>query len=207
MRPMERLSPIPAAEPHIPEVPGSGSTRRTVYALLALLVLAGGWVRFNDRIASVAPGLAAPAAPASEATRNKGLVELGLVPAGEAPAAIQAMNLPASDAAALATAVKEDRVRLVQLPVFDTGDSTPGGRTVEISTAGFSQLVRLTPAPLRVTLPINRAGEVSFRIVPGQAGDPGGMRLASIGALTLSGPVHLPDLHLGDRLSVGVVAQ
>ncbi|MCQ8241594.1 hypothetical protein [Rhizosaccharibacter radicis] len=188
--------------------------RSTVYILLALLVAAGGWVRFNDRIAEVSPVLAAPAAPASQAIaaahQIKGLVELGMVPSSETGAAVSAMKLPAPEAASLTRALDEDRVRLVRLPLFDTGLSTPGGRLVQVSTAGFTQVIRLSDAPLAVVLPINRVGEVSFRMLGGSA-DPaapaGETRLAAIGALTLSGPVHLPDLHAGDQLTVGVVAQ
>ena len=206
---MDRLSPAPALEPSIPEAAGSGAMRRTAYTGLALLLLAGGWVRFNDRIASLSPALAGPAAAASqqiaEAGRLQGLFELQMMPAAAQPAAVAAMGLPQGDATMLSADMKRDRIRLVQMPLFDAG-LAPGpdalaGRTVEVSSGGYTRLVRLTRQPVVVTLPIDRVGTVSFRVV-GAAPDALG-----IGALTLAGPVRLPDLSADQTLDVGVVAQ
>lgn len=208
---MERLSPVPNAEQPVPGTTGTSSLRVTVYSLLALLLAAGGWVRFNDQIASVSPTLAGPAAGAAAEVADAGsirqLLELGLLPQTTAPAAVAALGLPPSDAAAMTEALRRDRLRLVQLPLFDAGMSTPGaaltGRLVEVSSGGYTRLIRLSRQPVVVTLPIDRVGTVSFRI---PANDAGGVAL-DIGALTLTGPMQLPDLSQGQELDVGVVAQ
>ena len=207
--PMDRLSPNPSLEPSIPEAPGSGALRRTAYAGMALLLLAGGWIRFNDKIASVSPALAGPAGAiaqqAADAGGPQGLFELQMMPSAAVAAAVAAMGLPASNAALLAADLKRDRIRLVQMPLFDagvaTGADTLAGRAVEVSSGGYTRLVQLTRQPVVVTLPISRVGTVSFRVV-GHATDALG-----IGALTLSGPVVLPELSAGQQLDVGVVAQ
>ncbi len=206
---MDRLTPTPTLEPSIPEAAGSGALRRTAYAGLALLLLAGGWIRFNDRIASLSPALAGPAGAVSQQAADaggpKGLFELQMMPSAAAVAAVAAMGLPAGDATLLAADLKRDRIRLVQMPLFDAGLATGAdalaGRAVEVSSGGYTRVVHLTREPVVVTLPIGRVGTVSFRTV-GHAADALG-----IGALTLSGPVRLPDLSAGQQLDVGVVAQ
>lgn len=208
---MERLSPIPTEEQPVPGTTGTSSLRVTVYSLLALLLAAGGWVRFNDQIASVSPALAGPAAGAAAEVADAGairqLLELGMLPQATAPAAVAALGLPPADAAAMTDALRRDRLRLVQLPLFDAGMSAPGdaltGRMVEVSSGGYTRLVRLSRQPVLVTLPIDRVGTVSFRI---PANDTGSEALG-IGAFTLTGPMHLPDISQGQELDVGVVAQ
>ena len=192
-----------AAEPELTASAGSAALRVTVSTLLAVLLVAGVWVRFNGRIAAIAPGLAGPAALVAdelgESGRVRGLLELGLLPAPAGPDAVAAMGLPTAEAAALAQAVQRGRLRLVRLPLFDAAAGPEAGRIVQVSSAGYTRLVPLTRQPVVVTLPIGRVGTVSFR----DAG-PGGI---GVGALTLTGPVQLPQLAPGQTLDVGVVAQ
>lgn len=210
---MDRLSPTPTAELIPPGASGGSTLRTTVYGLLALMLAGGAWVRFNDQIASVAPSVAAPAqAVAQDAASSAGanhavrrLVELELVSKAAEPAAVASLGLPSGQSDQLAAALKRDRLRLVRMPLFDAGaalpDGSDGGRSVVVSTAGFSRLVRLGRQPVVVTLPINRAGTVTFQPAPGVRDT------IDIGALTASGPVSLPDLARGQALDVGVIAQ
>jgi hypothetical protein len=203
---MERLLPTEAAEPAVPDAAGAKAVRVGAYLVLAVLLAGGAWVRFNREIASVAPTLAAPAASAAEdwaqAGREQGLVEVGLVPVSATAEAVAAMGLPAADAAALTEAVQRRRLRLVRLPLFDTTPTLPGegnGRDITVTAAGYSRLLHLTRLPVTVTLPIGPVGAVAFSNAGGDA--------VGIGAITLSGPVRLPDLPAGAVMRVGVVSQ
>ncbi len=202
---MDRPPAPHAAEPALPASAGSAALRVTVSVLLAVMLLAGAWVRFNGRIAAISPGLAGPAAQVAdelgESGRVRGLLELGLLPAPSGPDAVAAMGLSTEEAASLTQAIQRGRLRLVRLPLFDAGAvADPGpGRSVQVSSGGYTRLVPLARQPVVVTLPIARVGTVSFR----DAG-PGS---ATVGALTLTGPVQLPALSPGQTLDVGVVAQ
>ncbi len=204
---MDRPPAPQAAEPDLPASAGSAALRVTVSTLLAVMLVAGAWVRFNGRIAALSPGLAGPAAQVAdelgESGRVRGLLELGLLPAPAGPEAVAAMGLPTGEAATLAQAVQRGRLRLVRLPLFDAAGSE-AGHSVQVSSAGYTRLVPLTRQPVVVTLPIGRVGTVSFRDAsPGSVGPAG----TTIGALTLSGPVQLPTLAAGQTFDVGVVAQ
>ena len=204
---MQSLLPAETREPNIPAAAGGGALRTTLYGVLVAMLLAGAWVRFNREIASVAPALAGPAAEVADRMaapgRMKGLVELGLLPVSATAEAVAEMGLPEGDAAALAQAVRRGRRRLVRLPLFDLSPTLPSGqdagRSIEISSGGYTRLVRLTRQPVAVMLPIGRVGSVSLRSTGADAID--------IGALTLAGPVRLPDLPAGQMMEVGVVAQ
>ncbi len=210
---MERLSLHQDVDPAIP---GSGSAsplRATLYLTLAAMLAAGGWVRFNDQISTVAPSLAAPAAVAQQASAKpsiSSLLELGLVARADEPGLVASLGLPASDASAMQDALKRNRLRLVQMPLFDAGLSAPdgsdAGRSVLVSSGGYSRLVRIGRQPVVVTLPIDRVGTVLFRVPPREGGALPATGLG-IGAITATGPVRLPDLGQGDQLEVGVIAQ
>ena len=200
------MLPTEAAEPAVPDAAGARALRSGAYVLLAALLLAGAWVRFNREIASVAPTLAAPAATAAEdwaqSGREQGLIEVGLLPASATAEAVAAMGLPAADAAALTEALQRRRLRLVRLPLFDTTPTLPGdaaGREITVTAAGYTRLLHLTRLPVTVTLPIGPIGAVAF--------SNGGGSAVGIGAITLSGPVRLPDLPAGAVMRVGVVSQ
>ncbi len=209
---MDRLSPTPDAEPMPPGAKGGSAVRTTVYGLLGMALLGAAWVRFDDQIASVAPSLAASAAMVARQAAMTGslagarsLVELPMLAKAEEPAAVAALGLPSDEAGLLARALRRDRLRLARMPLFDAGAASPdgsdAGRSVIVSTAGFSRLVHLGRQPVMVVLPVDRAGIVSFRPGPGIDGTIG------IGALTAAGPVALPDLARGQTLDVGVIVQ
>lgn len=211
---MNRLSPLRDAEPELAASGGASPGRAAWYGILALTLAAGGWVRFNDRIASVAPGLAAPASGAAQAMATRPpvepLMELPLLTRAAEPAAVAGLGLPEPDAAAIASALRRNRLRLVQIPLFDAGSSAPdgtdAGRTVLVSSGGYDRLIRIGRQPVVVTLPVDRVGTVTFRVPEREAGTlpPSGL---GIGALTQAGPVRLPDLGENQELEVGVVAQ
>ena len=211
---MNRLSLSRDVEPELAASGSASPGRAALYTLLVLMLAGGGWVRFNDRIAALAPGLAAPAAGAGLGAATKlpvdMLMELPLLSRTAEPAAVAGLGLPASDAAAITSALKRDRLRLVQIPLFDAGSSAPdgtdAGRTVLVSSGGYDRLIRLGRQPVVVTLPIDRVGTVSFRVPAGEAKalPPSGL---GIGALTQTGPMRLPDLGANQELEVGVIAQ
>ena len=199
---MERLIPLSAPEP---TVRGSGGLRLTVYGALVLMLAAGAWLRFNPEIAAIVPALQAPAAfsavPGAD-PQMKGLVELALLPVAGTAAAIQTMNLPASEAADLTSAVQRGRLRLARMALVDASMAAPGaapGHDVQVSAAGYTTLVRLTHAPTVVTFPVGPVSTVSFRTP-----DAG---VVEIGALGLAGPLLLPPLQAGQQIDAGVVAQ
>ena len=72
-------------------------------------------------------------------------------------------------------------------------------RVVEVSAGGYTRVVRLTRLPVSVTLPIGPVGSVAIRNLGAEA--------VGIGALTLEGPVRLPDLPAAAGVEVGVIAQ
>ncbi len=193
------MLPAQTAEPIVRGSAGASAFRATVYALLGLTVACGAWLRFNQQIAAVVPGLAdTQTAAAGEPARVRVLMELGLVPAGEAEALVAGMGLSATEAGLLRAALRDRRLRLVRMPLVD---ETLGGagHDVVVSTAGYTRAVRLTRTPVAVPLPVGPGGEVAFTTPDLEA--------VSIGALGLSGPVRLPDVARGDVLNVGVVAQ
>jgi hypothetical protein len=202
---MERLLPKETSEAEIPQAGGTSVLRGTLYTLLSLMLLAGAWVRFNSQIASIVPALAGPAADIADqlgfSDHAHGLLALDLLPAGAPADAIAAMGLNAADTASLTEALRRQRLRLVHLPVLDVSPvlAAGDGRSVEVSSGGYTRLVRLTRQPVTLTLPIAVAGTVTFRTADAAS--------VSIGALTLAGPVRLPDLQSGESLRVGVLAQ
>ena len=203
---MDRLVPRAAPEAEIPQSGGTSVLRGTLYTVLALMLLSGAWVRFNGQIASIAPFLAGPAGDIADqlgfSSRARGLLALDLLPTGAAAEAVAAMGLNAADTASLTEALRRQRLRLVHLPVLDVSPALAvgdAGRSVEVSSGGYTRLVRLTRQPVTLTLPIAVAGAVTFRTT--------GADSVSIGALTLAGPVRLPDLQGGETLHVGVLAQ
>jgi hypothetical protein len=212
---MDRLSQTPSPEPIPPDASGGSVLRTTLYGLLALMLAGGAWVRFNDQIATVAPAVAAPvqataqglAQDASDraAAGVQSLLELPLLARTAEPAAVAGLGLPTGQATQITAALRRDRLRLVQLPLFDAGASLPdgsdAGRAVLVSSGGFSRIVHLGRQPVVVTLPIDRAGTVAFKVAPNTGG------VIGIGALTADGPVTLPDLTHGQELDVGVIAQ
>ena len=187
------------AEPVLPQSSEGSALRGVCYAGLIVLLAAGGWMRFSDRIGGVFPPLASPGA-AAPADPIRGLIELGLVPAGHEQAQVQAMQLPAADAGALQQAVSRRRIRLVQMPIFEN-DGAAGG-VVQVVSGGLSRTVALSATPTVLTLPITHAGTVSFRVL--HAGSSGAV---GIGAVTLDGAIALPPLPAGDVLELGVLAQ
>jgi hypothetical protein len=200
------MLPTEAMEPALPASGGASALRTTLYVALAVMLVAGAWVRFNSQIAAVAPGLAAgPAAAVADqlpgADRARGLLEAGLVPLAATPAAIAAMGLSTADAALLTREVERRRVRLVHLPVLDItpvlADDSPG-HDVVISASGYTRTVHLTRQPTTLTLPITVAGVVTFQSMSKDA--------ARIGALTLSGLAGL-ELAGGQQIKLGLVAE
>jgi hypothetical protein len=201
---MERLLPVEAREPVVPEAAGSGALRSTLYTILAVMLAAGIWLRFNDQIAAVAPSLAAPAALAggqmSDPAATRGLIQLDLLPASQSKAAVAEMGLPPGDAATLMQALQRGRMRLAHLPLLDDSPALSGtGQVVQVSAGGYTRQVVLTRDPTIVTLPIGPVATVTFRTM-----EPNGVDAV---ALTLAGPMRLPTLHANQVLALGVIAQ
>ncbi len=202
---MERLLPGGRAEPSLPDPAGSAALRGVAYTLLMLILLAGAWIRFNPQIAALAPMLAGPAADVAAQMaapgRLRGLAEVALVPLADTGEAVAAMRLPAAEAAALTQAVRRGRLRLVRLPLFDSGADAADAvaRVIEVSAGGYTTTVQLTRLPVAVTLPIGAVGTAAIRNLGGDT--------VGVGAVTLAGLVRLPDLPAAAGLEIGVVAQ
>jgi len=198
---MERLLPAEAPEP-IPTQGGS-ALRSTVYTLLAVMLVAGAWVRFNSQIAAISPELAAPAAEAADKAGEPGgireLIALGMLPATQARAAVAEMGLTGGDAAALTTALQRGRLHLARFGLVDVSPTLQGGHVVQVSAGGYTRQVMLTREPVTVTIPIGPVGSVALT-TPEQTG-------VRIEGLTLSGPVLFPQLQAGQVLTVGLIAQ
>ncbi len=184
---------------------GAGGGQRFLYGLLALLVVAGLTLRFEPRIAALAPalGLGLPAGASSGSDPNgpdaiHGLVEAQALPAAGLAAAAQAIGLPATQQDALVQAAQRRRLRLVRLPLFDLGV----GSTVQVTAAGLTQTVALGHVPVLVTLPIDRAGIVSLQPVGASARSD-----VQMGAVTATGPLALQPVAPGEVLRIGVVVQ
>jgi hypothetical protein len=186
--------PLPlATEPPLPTA-AQGPLRTTITALLALLLAAGIYIRFGAQITALLATLAPTPPPAPLA-----LVELPLIPTSQTQAAIAEMGLDATDAAALQDALKRGRLRLAHIPLLDDTPTLAGSHAVTISAGGYTRSLLLTRQPTVVTIPIGPVGEIAF--TTSEADNIG------IVGLTLSGPVRLPDLHLGQTIAVGVIAQ
>jgi hypothetical protein len=204
---MQSMRPSEAMEPAVQEGGSGSALRSVVYALLAVMCLAGAWVRFNSQIAAWVPVLGeGPAAAVANGLpgdgQARGLLEAGLVPLSVTPAAIAGMGLNSADAALLTQAVGRRRLRLIRLPVLDITpvlQAEQAGHSVEVSAAGYTRIVHLGRQPTALTLPIGVAGTVTFRNVSGDD--------VAIGALTLSGLAELRGLAPGQQIRLGVVAQ
>ncbi len=199
-------APSSLAEP-VPAPSGSGTAGlRALAVTLAALLAVGGWVRFSDRIAGWVPALAPLAASGGAAAADGqvgALLELGLLPASAGVPAVQAMNLPATDASALAQAVERRRLRLVRVPLFERDGGT--GAVVQVDANGLTQVVHLATQPIVLTVPMAQVGSLRFRLLGAAPG--GALPGVGIGAITLTGPLALPTLQAGQELDVGVVAQ
>ncbi len=135
-----KIEPSPAA--------GSGSMQRLAYGVLAVLLLSGAWVRFNDSLAELSPSLASPVAQgiaerAALAAQPVSLAELALLAPGTEAAAIAGMGLPRDQAAAMAADLRRGRIRLVQVPLFDAGRrrrrTAAWSRSAPAAMAGWSR--------------------------------------------------------------------
>jgi hypothetical protein len=173
--------------------PGGGA--RAGLALLAILLLAGGWARFGGDLTAMLTGMA------GGAPEPRALIEQAMLPQAETAQAIAAMGLPAAQATLLADAVRRNRLRLMRMPLFDAGPGAAdaAGHTVRVSAGGYTTTVHLAARPVEVTLPIGPVGSVLFSTV--------GAATVTIGSMTLSGPVRFPDTGPGQVLDVGVMAQ
>ena len=175
----------------------SGTSSRIALGAMAMLFLTGVWVRFNDRIAATLPFLGAPGSAST--VKPSGLIELALLPQGQALAAVAGMGLPTAEAAALTEALRRGRLRLIRMPVFDAQPDPSAARIVRVSAGGYATTVQLSAQPVPVTLPIGPVGTVQFAAARAGA--------VAVGALTLDGAVRFPDLPAGQMLEVGVIAQ
>jgi hypothetical protein len=204
---MERLVPMQAAEPLVRGGGGMSALRVTVYGTLAILLLTGAWLRFNDRISAILPSLAAPDSVLADQAANgavrRALVELSLLPDSAAQAAIAEMGLPRGEAASLSQALKDGRLRLVRLPLVDdtpaAADGTVQTHAVEVASGGYTNVVQIGRIPVTVTLPVGPAGGITLRTASQDR----------VGIVTagLAGPLPLPPIRAGQAIELGVVAE
>ena len=201
---MDRMLPAQTAEPMVRGSGGAAAFRGTLYALMCAVLLSGAWLRFNQQIAAVVPGLRAPdmAQQGASPGEMKALVEMAMLAPGEAASAVPGMGLSNADANRMLQAMRDGRLRLIAFPMVDVStadDGGDGGHRVLVSSAGYSRVVQLTREPVVVTLPVAEASSVAFA-PSGQAG-------AEICTRGLSGPLCLRPLNKGDVVDLGIIPQ
>lgn len=177
---------------------GQLSRRWALLGATAVLAAAAAAVRFR----AAAPG--PDEVDAAEATRRGiALAALGPLPLAQVAlnnvaTAFGGSGLSSGESNTLAADAKAGRVRVVLLSVYDS--DVEDGDVVEIRGSGFSQIVRLTKAPVAVAVPVGPDNTISLAgLVDGGGGG------VTVGLILPSGPFPLPPLSVGQvlRLPVG----
>lgn len=126
-----------------------------------------------------------------------GPLQLERVPPALVDAAVRAISLPPPSQAALLTDLQADRVWLAWVTVYDS--DAEDGDVAELRSGGFSQVVPLTRAPVRVAVPVGP--DRTILLVGRTDGGGGGV---TVGVVLPSGPVPLPPLSVGQTLRLPV---
>ncbi len=181
-----------------PALDGAAQSSRRWAMLGAVAVLTGAAAAVHFQAAAPGPDEVGAAEAARRSAALAALGPLPLVAPSDAAAALARSGLSATDANSLAAEAGAGRVRVVSLSVFDS--DAEDGDVAEIRSAGFSQAVRLTKAPIALAVPVGPDSAISIAgLVDGGGGG------VTVGLVLPSGPVPLPPLSVGQvlRLPVG----
>ncbi|MFT8346506.1 hypothetical protein [Gluconobacter oxydans] len=195
--------PEPRAQP-LPSEPASRS--RALWGggrlIAALTVGAGAFFYTHNTAAPPVPAVAPPSqsTPAVPAAQTAA-VQLSMLPPAKAPAALAKSGFSPADRARILAAVKDGKMRLVEMPVLDASGAV--GQTIDVTVSGLTQRVVLTGKFQHLVIPIVEAGQILIAPVS----MPHAPAL-TIGALTALGPEALPALvTLDQRVLLNVIVQ
>ena len=170
--------------------------------IAALTVGAGAFFYTHNTTAPPAPAIAPPAqnTPAVPAAQTAA-VQLSMLSPAKVPSALAKSGFSPADRARILAAVKDGKMRLVEMPVLDASGAV--GQTIDVTVSGLTQRVVLTGKFQHLVIPIVEAGQILIAPVS----MPHAPAL-TIGALTALGPQALPALTtLDQRVLLNVIVQ
>ncbi|GBQ93029.1 hypothetical protein [Gluconobacter albidus] len=199
--PRPELRPEPRPQP-LPADPASRS--RALWGgggLIAALTVGAGAFFYTHNTAT-APAIAPPSqnVPAIPAAQTAA-VQLSMLPPAKAPAALARSGFSPADRARILAAVKDGKMRLVEMPVLDASGAV--GQSIDVTVSGLTQRIVLTGKFQHLVIPIVEAGQILIAPIS----IPHAPALI-VGALTALGPEALPALTtLDQRVLLNVIVQ
>ncbi|WP_408873922.1 hypothetical protein [Gluconobacter roseus] len=201
------VQPEPRPEPRPQPLPSEPASRgRALWGggglIAALTVGAGAFFYTHNTTTPPAPAIAPPAqnTPAVPAAQTAA-VQLSMLSPAKAPSALAKSGFSPADRARILAAVKDGKMRLVEMPVLDASGAV--GQTIDVTVSGLTQRVVLTGKFQHLVIPIVEAGQILIAPVS----MPHAPAL-TIGALTALGPQALPALTtLDQRVLLNVIVQ
>ncbi|MBF0858552.1 hypothetical protein HKD24_04875 [Gluconobacter sp. LMG 31484] len=201
------VQPEPRPEPSPQPLPSEPASRsRALWGggglIAALTVGAGAFFYTHNTTTPPAPAIAPPAqnTPAVPAAQTAA-VQLSMLSPAKAPSALAKSGFSPADRARILAAIKDGKMRLVEMPVLDASGAV--GQTIDVTVSGLTQRVILTGKFQHLVIPIVEAGQILIAPVS----MPHAPAL-TIGALTALGPQALPALTtLDQRVLLNVIVQ
>ena len=201
------VQPEPRPEPRPQPLPSEPASRsRALWGggglIAALTVGAGAFFYTHNTTTPPDPAIAPPAqnTPAVPAAQTAA-VQLSMLSPAKAPSALAKSGFSPADRARILAAVKDGKMRLVEMPVLDASGAV--GQTIDVTVSGLTQRVVLTGKFQHLVIPIVEAGQILIAPVS----MPHAPAL-TIGALTALGPQALPALTtLDQRILLNVIVQ
>ncbi len=199
--------PEPRPEPRPQPLPSEPASRsRALWGggglIAALTVGAGAFFYTHNTAAPPVPAVAPPSqsTPAVPAAQTAA-VQLAMLPPAKAHAALAQSGFSPADRARILAAVKDGKMRLVEMPVLDASGAV--GQTIDVTVSGLTQRIVLSGKFQHLVIPIVEAGQILIAPVS----MPHAPALI-VGALTALGPEALPALTtLDQRVLLNVIVQ
>lgn len=197
----------PRPEPRPQPLPSEPAARsRALWGggglIAALTVGAGAFFYTHNTAAPPAPAAAPPSQsmPAVPAAQTVA-VQLAMLPPAKAHAALAQSGFSPADRARILAAVKDGKMRLVEMPVLDASGAV--GQTIDVTVSGLTQRIVLSGKFQHLVIPIIETGQILITPVS----MPHAPALI-VGALTALGPEALPALtSLDQRVLLNVIVQ
>ena len=201
------VQPDPRPEPRPQPLPADPASRsRALWGggglIAALTVGAGAFFYTHNTATPPAPAMAPPSqnVPAIPAAQTAA-VQLSMLPPAKAPAALARSGFSPADRARILAAVKDGKMRLVEMPVLDASGAV--GQSIDVTVSGLTQRIVLTGKFQHLVIPIVEAGQILIAPIS----IPHAPALI-VGALTALGPEALPALTtLDQRVLLNVIVQ